>query len=90
MAAAVEAMGKKVLAGAIGEDGMMLWTGLEGALARFHGPVATQDLRRDVRTPSTVATTHTAGQPCTPPLLATAVQADCEGQSDLQQGHAGE
>ena len=68
MAAAVEAMGKKVLAGAIGEDGMMLWTGLEGALARFHGPVATQDLRRDVRTPSTVCDHSHSRAALHPPL----------------------
>jgi len=49
MAAAAEALGKRVLAKSVGEDGMMLWTGIEGALARFGGAGAARDVQAKVR-----------------------------------------
>lgn len=63
MAAAAEALGKRLLAKAMGEDGMMLWTGVEGALARFGGASGAREVQSKVRSPSMAALAELNRQP---------------------------
>ncbi len=78
MAAAAEALGKRVLAKAVGEDGMMLWTGIEGALARFGGAAAAKEVQSMVSAAGDIR--------CSKPSSSApaAVQADFKSKSSAQ------
>lgn len=83
MAAAAEALGKRLLQAAVGEDGMLLWTGVEGALTRHSGVEGMRSVRAQVSCGS--AADAGAGQPhrgCLP----TDLQTHLESQSAAQQG----